>query len=377
MSLYFNSSADYIITENSTNFAFGTDNFTIEMWYRPTAKQNDFPNILNNAISWGIGSWAIEDRHNLAPTKITLWNYSFSQVDPLLTSTSEVVNGTWYHIALVRNGTDLRLYIDGVSEDSVVFASSFDAAASYQIGTGNGNDYLNGHLQELRISDMARWTTGFTPELEEYTSDANTLLLFHMNGDVSDGEHSFTVSDAKLNAETTKFDGSMYFDGTDYITTESSTDLAFGTGDFTIDLWYNPSSRLSSFPGIVQNDISDIWGENEWSLHDRHNSWPTKFAFQLYNDGSFILESTTVVANDTWYHLAVTRYGNIFRLFVNGVIEDTYESSVNIDNGVSHPVILGGQGNGRINGFIDELRISKGIARWTEGFTPNDGPYSL
>lgn len=101
---------------------------------------------------------------------------------------------TWYHIAVVRQGTSIRYYLDGTEELDYTQASPKDYTLDYDwvIAINGGNltgDGLNGHLDEIRISNIARYTTGFTPSTTAFSNDANTLLLLHMDG--TDGSTTF------------------------------------------------------------------------------------------------------------------------------------------------------------------------------------------
>jgi hypothetical protein len=77
---------------------------------------------------------------------------------------------------------------------------------------------------------------------------------------------------------------------------------------------------------------------------------------------------------NTWYHIAVTRSGNTFRTFVNGVVEKTYTSSAAVFSDATIPYNIGRtaylSGTFYYNGYIDDLRVTKGYARYTTTFTP-------
>ena len=76
-----------------------------------------------------------------------------------------------------------------------------------------------------------------------------------------------------------------------------------------------------------------------------------------------------------WNHFAVTRQGSTFRAFKNGVQKSTWTSALAIKSN-ANPLCIGAAQNGQnVNSFMDELRISKGIARWTANFTPPKQPY--
>ena len=82
-------------------------------------------------------------------------------------------------------------------------------------------------------------------------------------------------------------------------------------------------------------------------------------------------------STDTWYHIALVRYGTSIKLYVNGVSNISTSSSLGlVDNSVSLSIGSMLTGEYSMNGYIDELRISKGVARWTSNFTPPTQPYS-
>ena len=169
-----------------------------------------------------------------------------------------------------------------------------------------------------------------------------------------------------------------YFDGSgDYLTLASNAALAFGTGDFTFEFWLNISAHTTTDGRPLGNNTS--WAANAWSLHSDHSSHNEKISFWVnnYSSSAVMLVSTTTIAVGTWYHVAVTRSGNSWRLFINGTQEgSTVTSSVGIDGGSSDDLFVGGSGavNEYINGYISNLRITKGGALYTSNFTPSTTP---
>ena len=96
------------------------------------------------------------------------------------TSTSYTAS-VWQHWALVRSGSTITLYRDGVSQATTTSsqAQTLQGSSTFVIGGSQGSDYYNGHLDEIRISNTARYTSGFTPSTTAFTDDANTMLLIH------------------------------------------------------------------------------------------------------------------------------------------------------------------------------------------------------
>ena len=108
-----------------------------------------------------------------------------------------LVGDTWYHVAIVRNGTDLRCYVDGTSYASytITGAGEVDSLPStFHIGGPASAPYYNywfGYIDEVRISTTARYTGSFTPSTSPHTNDADTILLLHAEDFTDDGGTSF------------------------------------------------------------------------------------------------------------------------------------------------------------------------------------------
>lgn len=88
--------------------------------------------------------------------------------------------GAWQHIACVVNGANSHLFIDGTQTGSTGSSGNVpDLSDLLHVGHNNFDTELTGRMDEIRVSTTARWTTTFTPETTEYSSDANTSLLIH------------------------------------------------------------------------------------------------------------------------------------------------------------------------------------------------------
>ena len=209
-------------------------------------------------------------------------------------------------------------------------------------------------------------------------------LLLNMEGsngsttfaDGSSSGHSVTANgNASISTSEFKFgSSSAYFDGNgDYLAVASSSRLAFDTADFTFEGWANITTHLNA-PKMFTNWNGNPFSTNHWSLHIDHptNSEKVSFWFYNHNGSSPLLVSTSSISTNTWYHIAVTRSGNTFRLFVNGIEEANATSSASIDGGGSFPVEIGGDSiatDRYLHGYLDGLRITKNVARYTSNFS--------
>lgn len=213
-------------------------------------------------------------------------------------------------------------------------------------------------------------------------TDSNDKLILHMDGangsaafrDCSSSRHSINVyGNAQISTAQHKYGGaSAYFDGINsYLSVPASDDWSFGSGNFTIDAWVQTTTGSGSGTNDEIIRISDgtrmiVFGKNSGTNNIRAYYW----------NGTSVnvdINPTTTAVNDgNWHHVAFVRSGSNFYLFQDGVLlgTATYAGSFFTAN----PTLRIG-GDDLWLGYIDELRISKGIARWTANFTLPAGPY--
>ena len=212
--------------------------------------------------------------------------------------------------------------------------------------------------------------------------DQYTKLLLHMDSlpivDSSFYTKTIGNTDVDITDALSKFGGfSGHFDGNDYLYSAHSTDWEFGTGNFTIDLWVNFSTVtkvgfVSHGGPIIGSDRLGwvfMWQPDDNTIAFREVASGTSPTFQI----SYGWIPTTNV----WYHVAVSRSGNNFYLFINGSVVATSSttSSMVVSSSYNLKVGTNSAAEWSLNGYMDEVRISKGIARWTSNFTPPTVPY--
>ncbi|MCR4437413.1 MAG: LamG domain-containing protein [Eubacteriales bacterium] len=217
--------------------------------------------------------------------------------------------------------------------------------------------------------------------------DAYTKLLMHMDG--TNGGTIFTEESGKAvtvggNVKTSttqiKFGtASAYFDGDgDYLKLADSADWQMGTGDFTIDFWFRTddvsAKRSFLFYGNDGNNNAGFW-----LYHDTDGK--VGVSLGLSSPGNII--SASAVSVGVWHHFALVRYGSNFTLYIDGTSTGSLTDSSGVTVPTTNPCFSIGREYGDVypntysyKGYIDELRISKGIARWISNFTPNQMPYN-
>jgi hypothetical protein len=208
--------------------------------------------------------------------------------------------------------------------------------------------------------------------------DTHTKLLIH--SDTTDGSTTFTDSSGKTVAvagnthhetDQKKFgDTSIHFDGTgDYLTLSDSSDFDFDTGNFTIESWIRVSN-FSDYRHIFESRTSE--GTEGFSFGTDTNSK----LFMWYN-GSFRITTSTTLSTTTWYHVALVRNGNVHTIYINGTADTNTYTSANTYT--SDRCWIGRYYNSTSYmyiGYMDEFRISKGIARYTGNFTAPTAVFS-
>ena len=249
-------------------------------------------------------------------------------------------------------------------------------------------------LKEQASAPSARAYYGKLYVMEDGSgNDANTKLLIHADGVdgaqvfTDDSANGFTVED---NGNVNTDDGqkkfgatSALFDGNgDYLRVLHDVDMAFNA-DFTIDFWVRLNSiQQSGTTTIVRNTFLAKSGysvPSAWVLLYGGKVGDATDKVRFWNNEVVVLESATdALTTNRWYHIAVSRSGTTMYLFIDGVLVDTGTNSVNF-NAVAN-LFIGKDGvnfgaTRDLDGWMDEIRLTKGVARWTSTFTPPTSAY--
>ena len=194
---------------------------------------------------------------------------------------------------------------------------------------------------------------------------------------------------ASLSTAQSKFGGSsLYLDGTgDHVSiTDTYWNTAINSGDFTIEYWVRFTVDKSVTPvtnqygsgsgNSGQNVGNSGWGMQRYASGSEQGqiifwAWAGS-AWQYLN---YTQGTRTTISENTWYHVAATRNGNTWRLFLNGTVEDTVTNSNSIGASSDGKLMFGGYVDYDLAGYYDDIRITQGIARYTSNFTPPTTAY--
>lgn len=215
-------------------------------------------------------------------------------------------------------------------------------------------------------------------------------MLLHMDGsdgstvfaDSSSASNTITLNgDVKLSTAQSKFgSSSAAFNGsTDYLTIPTNSSFAFGADDFTIECWFYQSSTPNGSALIAEKYNS---GQNFYfaiSFGSASSSFGAIPCFFAQLGGNMIhISHDTSLSNNQWHHIAVCRHTGNVKLYVNGISSSSgklYTNNIPLDDEIYIGKRWDNSGSPFFNGYIDEVRITKGVARYTENFTPPTAPF--
>lgn len=399
---YFDGVSDYLVVSDGPEFDLSSGAFTIEMWFYATSLAADISQggrALITKDTYGSNySWSIV----LSETQILVATANIAGDWDFYTNQSVSIN-EWHHVALCGDGLSMKMFFDGVLIGTKNRTLT-NGPASITIGCSSWNNpssFFEGYIDDLRIVKGKAIYGNFDPPLSAHPSSSLTdpywssvSILLHMDG--TDGSTSFAdssnntlavtaYSNAQIDSGKWKFGGaSAKFDGSgDYLSTATSSVLAFdGDDDFTIEAWVFPTAtETSDLAAIV--DTRDFGGGAGVMLWMSASKW-TLYTSSNGNSIQHVLTSDVNAKLFEWTHLAAVRQNGILRLAVNGVFQSPKQDSSGEVFAPSEQarVLIGTAadspgGSRMFTGNIDDIRITKGIARFTANFTPPTAPLGV
>lgn len=294
--------------------------------------------------------------------------------------------GRWYHVSVSYNGATLcNVHIDGVLVGSYTVGSTgsgvyFNLNYVGYTSVGQSNRQGNAYYANLRVY---RGPGAYKYGPSNYiVAVPQPFLPLFVDASGSSKQSSYVgTSLAALYLADSKFGGCMRFDGASYLELAASADWQFGTGDFTVEAWVKITA--DSAPDGAGNKSAGVW------LNDP-GSGQAKMEFLLYGDatrtgqglllgldpgsGWVAVNSAGAISHGVWHHVAVCRAAGVVSFFLDGAYlgGGAFAHSIGLSTNKSR--IGGRTGYGTynyfMNGMIDDLRVTKGVARYTAPFTP-------
>ena len=379
-SVYFDGAGDRFEIASAAATQFGTGEWTIEGWFYPydVAATQVLLYGYENAYSSTPGTYELYVGTSGATTtpQINGNNGSWATSATSIASSKTFQYETWNHIVWSRSGNNLRIFVNGKSgaNHAISASQTYDMKRpESQFMDKDGASGFRGYVSDLRVvKGSAVYTSDFTPPTAPLTAIANTELLTCTNKndiwDVGNGGLLTKVGNATSSNTQRQFTTSsaIYFGGSgDRITVPYSQSTSLGSGDFTVEWWMRPTANATMRPLGFDSNSAGTWIVVMYS----------NGTFDIAYEESGVFSSSSSYSSGTWQHIAWTRSGSISRLFIDGILDKTNSSfTYNFDQNTSHALQIGyntaPNPSQAFNGYLQDLRITRGVARYTTNFTP-------
>lgn len=360
---------------------FGTQDFTVDFWTRGPYSLTEF-DLFVNSYNWPLSSvetyGAIRIYTNTSGYFcFSVYNGSVQYVVP--SYTSRIAN-VWQHVALVRVGTTITLYVDGVSVCSQVVASNYSLINWVALGWaayGTTNETTAGYADQLRIFvGKALWTGAFTPPttVDQYRRAYTTECQHWVHGSRKASPTTKASPKIECNGSMSQPWWVVAFSVEVVPQTAIRMPLSLGAGDFTIEFWINVQGGPSSgVYGIVVGGNTMMGGNN--------------YGFQIVQATGYIIQAmlydstrtlaatvnSSIITTTAWTHIAVVRSGSSLKMFKNGYLSESVTTTTLVGASSATPTFLNdAQGASRsLFGSISNFQCHVGVAKYKQNFIPD------
>ncbi|MDP2090516.1 MAG: LamG domain-containing protein, partial [Candidatus Gracilibacteria bacterium] len=325
-----------------------------------SSPSNDLVNYAGVFINNVLGSKLSAGNYNTSSNTGTTSTGTFS-----LSSTGVVVGNT---VTITNNCTSAPTSY--TSSNTSVATISGSTITTLSAGTTNITP-VGGSCSDVSSKNLI-----VTAVTDPYWN--NVVLLMHFDG--ANGSTIFTDQKghtfsnggtSSISNALSKFGGSsLLLNGSSYIQTPALSDWNFGTGDFTIEFFvkFNNIGAGVYTPG--NQYFMDI-GSNNMGIR-----WYSGSGWDIWTNTTVISSTEANPGTSNWIHIVYQRSGNTFRVYKNGILTTTSNYSGSLgSNNILRIGNHGGDPSYGLNGYMDELRITKGVARYTANFTPPTEAY--
>lgn len=282
----------------------------------------------------------------------------------------------WTHVAITAQGTTGKIYINGsLLHTYTISATSFNTqtnglAFGYSVISSPAVGF-NGYIRDARLTKAIKYSANFSP--------TNPLPYPMPFRDVKSGR-ALTATGSAIQPYTTDYKfggGCMRLDGASYVSAGAAADWNFGTGDFTIECFVKRESSGGAYK-ILFGPWANAF-DRGWVIKITDTD---KLAFYARDNTSVDLglyPATATVPLNTWCHVAVCRQSANLYLFLDGVlVASRSDIASQIFGNSTNAMFFGRRADTAaefFTGLLDEVRITKGSARYTGNFTPPTQPH--
>ena len=376
---------------DDANLRTGTDDFTIEAYFRLTdsaigtySEHHTIASKCTVGTEGDLNGWylGVLNGTNLVFSINNVSQLSVDWVGASLNLTD------WFHVSVNRVGTTTTMYVNGVAMDTKESMVMSEGVGDLMIGRWY---YYTDHTYNTDVDEFQMVTAGalrteaFTPSstaLGEYVGSAE--LLLHMDGleggavFEDSSKNGFTITKVGLPTTTTASPvlgtaSMLNANSTNYITVADDPALRFGTNDFTMECFFKPTSiSTAAHHFIASSGVSG--GLNGWYLGLMNGA---NITFAVDNTATLSVSTAFTPVLGVWSHISLNRVGDVYSIYINGVFGGSTTSTSVITEGVSE-LQIGRWHYSTANTHssnLDEFYIQIGSALRTANFTPPTVPF--
>lgn len=411
-SLELDGTNDYVSQDTQT---FAPTDFTVEAWVR-----------IDSNPSGNYPIYATDDfMLTIAAASGGYYRFQFydGSSNVILASAFNDLN-TWHHIAVSRSGSSLKGFVDGTQVGSTAtWSNTVSSTANYVGYSGGlgGNTYFNGHIDELRVSNSARYTANFTPDIGPHVNDDDTFFLLHFDGT----DASTTITDDTGDAATFRTDSyasnvrlALPFDSMHeakdmhtVINTSSTALSTFSRGstvDFNTDAkkWSTPDYEFSadfndaggstkaltyalttSMPSSNSGSntfVVECWvkaqnstSNSNWAISSADSGGRWLFGINSSSTITFGGENNIGVGDSTnWHHLAIVLDSGTKRFYLDGIYKGAWYST-NTGFTTMHIGQFNASDANDYIGYMQDFKITIGSNRGYTGTSTSSANFTL
>lgn len=369
-SMYFDDAGDYI-TSTANNAHRPSTDFTIECWFKPDGSLDSTNGIftIGNTSNQAAGITVVGSTTSGA---LDFWVNGFN--NKTTTSTGIPQLNVWQHVALVRNGSTNTLYVNGQSVGSNQNTPAYSGTTLIRLASkygdaGGTTEIFKGWLSDFRYTKSAVYTANFVPPHQALSSASAYMAVPFNEARIYDtaGKNNIDLFGSPVvDTSIKKFGtGSIDFGSSsaNYINLWPSASsipshLYTGTGNFTLEWWMYCNSGTGRTLRIMHKTGYIVIGNttNAYGVMNTTGSGTTGF--------TNIIDASSSITAQTWTYCALVRSSGTFTLYqgTSGSVSSVGTSTTGGTDNFSLTE-WGKSGFGGMNGYLDDIRFTKGVAR--------------